>query len=102
MSLLADLAETTMDASRLVSALVKSEVRYQFIYLRIGTMKLLFWASILMVVSLFLIAGLGFLLWGIYVLLAMATGFGLSAFIVGVLCMLLAIVGLIFIRVMIR
>jgi hypothetical protein len=91
MSLLRDLVATVGDALRLSSDLMRYKVEVQAKALKRSAGRLGLCLSLYFAAALVIGTGVGFVLYGVFILVARATGLGLAGLIVGVSLWLIAV-----------
>ncbi len=84
------LTDMVCAATGLLDSVVKYKEKSLLLKIEEQTKRLSVWCGFLTMIMLILLAGIGFILAGVYTLLAAAVGSGLSALIVGVVVSLLA------------
>lgn len=92
MSLLRDLIATAGDALRLSGDLMRYKVEVQAQALKRGVGRLGLCLSLYLAAALVIGTGIGFVLYGVFILVARATGLGPAGLIVGVSLLLIAVV----------
>jgi hypothetical protein len=86
MSLLTDVVSI---ATGLIQSVVQYKEKSLLLKIEEQTKRVFVWCGLLAVITLILLAGIGFVIAGVYILLAAATGAGIAALIVGVIISLL-------------
>lgn len=83
MTLLRDIADITQNAAAVCGVVMQNKIQEQSRQLKIGIARLVFKLAILKIGVLLVAAGLGFLLWGVYRMIAAALNPTASALILG-------------------
>mgnify|MGYP006311035477 CR=1 FL=1 len=91
MGLVRDLAQTVVDLSNVCSKFLREELQHNFMFMKNELMHLFYWTGIMFAAIICLLAGVGFVLTGAFILIASYLGYGFSALIVGVVILWLAI-----------
>ncbi len=89
MSLLTDIVCIT---SGIIQSVFQYKEKSLLLQIEEQTRRTLIWCGILVIFMLILLAGIGFILAGVYTLLASSVGSGYSALIVGIIVSLLALI----------
>jgi hypothetical protein len=86
---MASLTDLICTAANLIQSVIKYQEKSVLLRIEEKSKRLCIWCSSLAMIWIILLAGIGFVIAGVYILLAAATGAGIAALIVGVIISLL-------------
>ena len=89
---MASLTDIICTAANLIQSVVKYQEKSLLLKIEERIRRIYIWCGALAILTIVLLAGIGLIIAGVYILLAAAIGSGLAALIVGVIVSLLAVI----------